>query len=292
MKKIIVLSLIVSGLLAVDFPLKMNGKIVMDKHPLPITSLSQESGGSLSAIDAYQDGIGVLLGSAPSSVIQLDNSALNILVHKYGEAAKAVDAPLKSYVLTTVSDTEDIRLANLLEDAFKDGDACDDNNDKTENDKYVNGECIGNSIYTNILIYGNNRPSSSVLAFDYIRGFDINGNRLGFSIIATTPTNTFWLSNSNGKVNYNESLKNSTQDNFFIYGIDSMFTILKFNGELYRFEIKGHNGYTDGDLAKVILTDKTSILGISEGNLNDFGETIIYKNGILNSSPQSYILLN
>jgi hypothetical protein len=113
MKKTIILSLIAASLFA-EVPLTLNGKIVMEKHPLPITSLSVESGGSLSAIDAYSDGVGVLLGESPSSVVQVDNSALNTLVHKYGQAAKAVDAPLKSYILTNVIDTEDLRKAELL----------------------------------------------------------------------------------------------------------------------------------------------------------------------------------
>jgi hypothetical protein len=119
MKKIIVLSLIVSGLLASSIinerpPLIINKQTVMVQHPLPVTSLSVESGGTLSAIDAYSDGVGVLLGESPTALNQVDNSALNTLVHKYGQAAKAVDAPLKSYILTNVTDTEDLRKAELL----------------------------------------------------------------------------------------------------------------------------------------------------------------------------------
>lgn len=124
MKKLLTLSLMAISLIANEYvPLKLKGEVVMEKHPLPVTSLSHESGGSLPAIDAYSDGVGVLLIDGLTGGVQTDNSGLNTLVYKYGEIAKEYGkndenrpGTLKDYVLTNVSDPVDIAIAEKLND--------------------------------------------------------------------------------------------------------------------------------------------------------------------------------
>lgn len=127
--------------------------VLANTIPLPTNSLSTENGGTLSAIDAYSDGIGITVSTNKGT--QLNNSPLNTLVYKYGTAAKTNNTDLKSYVLTNGT-TVDKTLANQLSASVAtpvatipaNGTACNDGNSNTTNDMYVNGICIGSAIPT------------------------------------------------------------------------------------------------------------------------------------------------
>ncbi len=56
----------------------IGGKSIMIEHPMNPSVRSIENGGTLSAIDAYQDGVGVLLDTGlETSNSKVDNSAFN-----------------------------------------------------------------------------------------------------------------------------------------------------------------------------------------------------------------------
>ena len=55
----------------------INGKIISNEHPLQESIRSIENGGSLYAIDAYQDGLGVFIdGSGTSNKNQVDKNKI------------------------------------------------------------------------------------------------------------------------------------------------------------------------------------------------------------------------
>jgi hypothetical protein len=118
-------------------------------NPLPLADKAQENGGPLHAIDAYSDGIGAPIIDNTNPV---DNSAMNILVYKYGEEAKANGIGIKSQVInaTTNAPIEDQTLANKLADigeqSIIEGSPCNDNNVETINDKILNGICAGTNV--------------------------------------------------------------------------------------------------------------------------------------------------
>ena len=67
----------------------INGKKVMNEYPLQKGIRSIEHGGTLSAIEAYSDGIGVIVeGNNLNEDNKIDNSAFNNTVFKYGTEAK------------------------------------------------------------------------------------------------------------------------------------------------------------------------------------------------------------
>jgi hypothetical protein len=86
MKKILLSSIILSGLLFAN---------QLSYLPLDKKFLSEENGGDKPAIESYSDGIGLYTVGK----FQIDNSAMNELVFKYGEEAKKSGETLKEHVL-------------------------------------------------------------------------------------------------------------------------------------------------------------------------------------------------
>jgi hypothetical protein len=82
-------------------------------NPLPTSVKATDNGGVKQAIDAYKDGVGVLLVDKPG--IETDNTAMNILVYKYGEEAKINNVLLSDNVLlSSTSSLIDKNLANAI----------------------------------------------------------------------------------------------------------------------------------------------------------------------------------
>jgi hypothetical protein len=101
---------------------------------------SVDNGGSLPAIDAYRDGIGIMVDG-----YILDNSAMNTLVFKYGTSAKTSGLNIADEVLKVggTPTALDITLANKLKtDTIN---ACDDNNPATI-DYSVAGVCFNDAM--------------------------------------------------------------------------------------------------------------------------------------------------
>lgn len=113
--------------------------------PLPANSLSTDNNGTLSAIEAHGDGVGIYvidkLGAS-----NFDNSAMNSLVFKYGAGAKEANIRLKEYV-SSFGINADKGIAHKVGSftplSTIDGTNCDDGKDYTINDKYVNRICLG-----------------------------------------------------------------------------------------------------------------------------------------------------
>ncbi len=79
-------------------------------NPLPNDFKSKENGGVKDAIDAYSDGVGVVVGDN-----KVNNTAMNMLVFKYGQTAKENGVTVKEQVLYSESATpSDIALASAL----------------------------------------------------------------------------------------------------------------------------------------------------------------------------------
>lgn len=105
-------------------------------NPLPLSSRSTESGGTLSAIDAYQDGVGAMVVETGRGI---DNAAMNTLVFKYGNEAKNNTLTVGDQVLLSGT-AEDKLLAGKL---FADGVSCNDLNPASTGETYLNGVCQG-----------------------------------------------------------------------------------------------------------------------------------------------------
>jgi len=138
MKKIILSTIAIAMLSSSVFA--ENGKI-FKINPLSSAFKAKDNGGNLDAIDAYQDGVGVLVIGDNTTVI--NNGAMNTLVFKYGEAAKKTGVNLADQVLFLSDSDKDKMLAELIKSNQPDGQACNDNNNETFNDKMVNGVCVG-----------------------------------------------------------------------------------------------------------------------------------------------------
>lgn len=124
MKKSLILSVILSSL--------MYGFV----NPLPNSSKSTENGGTLSAIDAYQDGVGAMVIEKGRGI---DNSAMNTLVFKYGSTAKSNTLSVGDQVLLTGTAADKLLAGKL----FADGVTCNDLNVATVGETYLNGTCQG-----------------------------------------------------------------------------------------------------------------------------------------------------
>ena len=162
MKNKIKLSLLALSLITLDLSASwyINGEEVMADFPLPADSRSTDNGGLLSPYEAATDGVGVIIdgnGQHDDSDIQIDNTAYNTLVYKYGEAAEAAGLKVYEQVLIGTNDippTYQDRVYALsikndyLQNASSglvllDGTPCDDNNADTIDDMIVNGVCVG-----------------------------------------------------------------------------------------------------------------------------------------------------
>lgn len=171
MKKSLILSLVLSSLIY--------GYV----NPLPISSKAIENGGTLSAIDAYQDGVGVMIVQKGRGV---DNSAMNALVFKYGTTAKDNSLPIGEQVLLSGTAEDKILAGKLYPDGSScsivnktgstylsgicqggnwtnNGTSCNDNNSGTTGETWLNGICQGGilgNVAGNGLIYDNCEGSS------------------------------------------------------------------------------------------------------------------------------------
>jgi len=132
-----------------------NGNLLSKKIPLDNKFLSNENGGTLSAIDAYSDGIGIY-------TVGLENkkfSAMNELVFIHGEEAKKSGETLKEFVLENGSIKEK-ELASLLGNneltVYTVGEACNDGDILTDNDQYIDiyGTCKGTIIKNYVECFG------------------------------------------------------------------------------------------------------------------------------------------
>jgi hypothetical protein len=113
-------------------------------NPLPASVKAIDNGGVKQSIDAYKDGIGAELMDKPG--VATDNTAMNTLVFKYGEAAKTANKSIVNQVNNTAGvSTTDLALAVQISanNPNVDGTACNDNNVNTVNDKYMNNVCSG-----------------------------------------------------------------------------------------------------------------------------------------------------
>lgn len=108
-------------------------------NPLPVSSKALENGGTLSAIDAYQDGVGAMVVENGRGI---DNSAMNKLVFKYGNAAKDSLLSVGDEVLLNGT-PEDKLLAGKL---YPDGGTCTDGNNLTQGETWLSGVCQGGLI--------------------------------------------------------------------------------------------------------------------------------------------------
>lgn len=130
--KLIGISICISALLSADTFV----------NPLSNSMKAIDNGGAKQAIDAYKDGVGVIVLDNLGLKTQVDNSAMNTLVFKYGESAKINNKSIASEVLSTPSaPINDIILANNMTNNLPN--ICDDNNINTYYDKMVNGVCTG-----------------------------------------------------------------------------------------------------------------------------------------------------
>ena len=138
----------------------INGKEIMSEFPLALKNRSIDNGGLLSSYEAAIDGVGVIIngnGRQDSSDININNSAYNALVYKYGQEASVNGLKLYEQVLIgtnilvpTLNDRE--KAIKIKNDYNKNADsglllvngtACDDSNAQTINDKIINSFCIG-----------------------------------------------------------------------------------------------------------------------------------------------------
>jgi hypothetical protein len=120
-------------------------------NPLSISDKSIDNGGALQAIDAYKDGIGAILIDIPG--VSTDNTAMNILVFKYGNSAKTNNTTIADQVLNQTNlispTTNDITLAQSL--LHINGSLCDDGNPSTHGETWLNDVCQGGipNVYVN-----------------------------------------------------------------------------------------------------------------------------------------------
>jgi hypothetical protein len=133
MKKIFILSVIASGLIADTFT-----------NPLPLSFRAVDNGGTLQAIDAYKDGVGAELIDKPG--VATDNSAMNTLVLKYGEAAKANNVTIVDQVVYGTSPVATQTEKSLAGNLTVNGAACNDGNQLTVGESWINGLCTGGLI--------------------------------------------------------------------------------------------------------------------------------------------------
>lgn len=178
--KIIFLSLIsVSLLLSTE---------IKTSIPLSMESLSVENSGTKTAIDAYQDGVGIYTVESIGAE-KIDNSNMNNLVFKYGNQAKELNVSLKDYIQTNGNSFE--KESALLIDKFipmvpSNGMVCNDNNEQTSNDMFKNGICIGIPIKSSCL-----ETLNSGLSFGdgvYTIDPDGNGGKFPFQVYCDMTT--------------------------------------------------------------------------------------------------------
>jgi hypothetical protein len=141
MNKIIYLNILASSILSADTFI----------NPLPNSVKSIDNGGVKSAIDAYQDGIGAELIDKPG--VATDNSAMNTLVLKYGEAAKSNNVTIVDQVVYGTGTEADKIIAGKL---TINGATCNDSNVNTIGETWLNGVCQGGTVANGTICDDNN----------------------------------------------------------------------------------------------------------------------------------------
>jgi hypothetical protein len=163
MNKSIYISLLLASILSAD----------IFTNPLPASVKATDNGGVKQAIDAYKDGIGAEIIDKPG--VATDNSAMNILTIKYGEAAKNNNTTVLDQVIYGNSNptAADLALAGRL---TINGAACNDSNSGTTGETWLNGVCQG-GISTN----GTPCNDNNILTINDIYTNGICSGRTGLS---------------------------------------------------------------------------------------------------------------
>jgi hypothetical protein len=225
MKKYLSISLLTSTILIGDSFI----------NPLPNSVKSIDNGGTKSAIDAYKDGIGAELIDKPG--VATDNSAMNTLVLKYGEAAKANNVTIVDQVVygtspeatqaekslagtltlngATCNDgnaatTGETWLNSVCQGGINiDGTSCNDGISSTYADKYMNGICMG-TVATSCKDIHN--LESSLISGNYFIDMDGNGGMIPFKVYCdmTTDGGGWTL------VAWNKGVSNNVLSTFFV----------------------------------------------------------------------------
>lgn len=162
MKKILITSLL-CGMFLTSLSAAEGGKVKLTKSPIDTDFLSVENGGSLSAIDAYSDGVGM---SVVGNSITVDNSKMNNSVFTDGLLAKYEVVSLKQFLNNKNSGAGEnievigasVGLTTVI------GDPCNDGNSNTGNDIYIdnNGNCKGLQIKTENKCFGDSIGSEFI----------------------------------------------------------------------------------------------------------------------------------
>jgi surface protein len=134
MKKTI-LGIVVSCLLLTN----LSALEKLEKSPIDKNFLSVENSGTLKAIDAYSDGVGMFIVDNSK---KLDNSRMNNSTYAYGIKAKSEHKNLFEFMNIKKNNLSIIKDTSIVS---KIGDHCDDGNFNTINDFYTdtNGTCEG-----------------------------------------------------------------------------------------------------------------------------------------------------
>ena len=156
MKKIIGASLVCLSLitsLSADVT-----KYKLAKSPLDLNNMSHENGGYQFAIDAYTDGVGMMMVGVPEGP-QIDNSKMNKFVFEEGTQAKENWNTLRDFIDSKFGfgSGDDLNIiSEYVPPVTASGDPCDDGNPETINDVYIDtyGTCVGTISKTENECYG------------------------------------------------------------------------------------------------------------------------------------------
>lgn len=142
MKKLIIYSLLAS-LLYGESSIKEEMKIL----PFNRDSLSLDQGGLNYPMKAYSDGIGLVVvnGKGESG---FNNSIQNNFIYKYGVEADLRGESLRQYIALHTKNKTDIEQSKelgklALSTGWNDYQECNDKNEFTYNDRFLNRECNG-----------------------------------------------------------------------------------------------------------------------------------------------------
>lgn len=125
--------------------------LLIAASPMMPTSMSTDNGGTKLAIDAYSDGAGILMINQAADT-KFDNSSMNKLVFKYGDAAKSSNTTIKNQVnvlspgataLEKAAATTSLEIAKIVINPPVNGVSCDDGSPSTIGDSWSGGICAG-----------------------------------------------------------------------------------------------------------------------------------------------------
>lgn len=264
------------------------------KIPLSALYLSTDNNGVLSAYNAYRDGVGLFISGDLNSDSSVDNSVMNKLVYTYGESADEIGVTIETYV-TENGTTEDqylLSTKSVFEPmSYVEGSSCDDGNDITINDKYVNGICQGEEpdiySYNGTIKCGKAKVGSSYVlngvSYLVVDDITIKNNLNRANTLCTTPvTNMASLFNSigTGKNFTTFNLDISSWDTSNVVTMQKMFYgALAFNQDLNNWDV---SKVTDmsymfaGNSTAVIFNGNIGNWDVS--NVENFGYMFAYNN--------------